>query len=68
MGEVQLAPIVVDAEGAVVYQPPSGVTYVLLKSDASFDTNINPSFDASVWAIDKITLGGVVKHWNLRAL
>lgn len=63
-----LAPIVVDAEGAVVYQPPSGVTYVLLKSDASFDTNINPSFDASVWDIDKITVGGVVKHWNLRAL
>lgn len=63
-----LTPIVVDAEGAVVDQPPSEVIYVLLKSDDYFDTNIDPSYNTNVWETVKITDNGVVVQWNLRAL
>lgn len=64
-----LAPIVVDSDGGESgLPPPTGTVYVLLKSDASFDTNIDPSFNAAIWAIDKITMNDMVIQWNLRAL
>lgn len=70
-GGAAFDPILVDADGAVVYQaPPPGVSYVLLRSNLGLSTMApsDPSYDQQVWIIGRITENGTVTRWDLTAL
>ena len=66
-GWAALAPIVVDSEGAQVFQPPTWwITYTILRSDRRVIGNEDPTMDTNSWSIVRVSVDDTVRKWNLK--